>query len=311
MKGRSPRLGGISSPARNQTLAAFLFLLPYAAVFSVFVLAPVLYGLFISLHKWYILDPQLEFVGLQNYRMALNDDLFRIAMWRTAFFVVMVAPIGNALSLLLAVGLNQSFRGTTFYKVAYYLPVVMTVSVVAILWRWLYSTEFGLLNHYLGQAATVMHRVLPGVFPASLKFEWLNNPRTAMPAIALLSIWWGAGANMLIYLAGLKNIPKELLEAAEIDGASPTQRFWSVTWPLLRPTTLFCLVMSVIASSQVFGQTYILTGGGHLDPQAQEPTTDTLALVAGYITLTGLRLDLTDQQINDRLRKQTFPLDDA
>ena len=124
------------------------------------------------------------------------------------------------------------------------------------------KAEFGLLNHYLGQAATVMHRVLPGVFPASLKFEWLNNPRTAMPAIALLSIWWGAGANMLIYLAGLKNIPKELLEAAEIDGASPTQRFWSVTWPLLRPTTLFCLVMSVIASSQVFGQTYILTGGG-------------------------------------------------
>lgn len=83
-----------------------------------------------------------------------------------------------------------------------------------------------------------------------------------MPAIALLSVWWGAGGNMLIYLAGLKNIPRQLLEAAEIDGASPIKRFWAVTWPLLRPTTLFCVVMSVISSSQVFGQTYILTGGG-------------------------------------------------
>jgi len=139
---------------------------------------------------------------------------------------------------------------------------VMSVSVVAILWRWLYSSEFGLLNYYIGQASSAMHSTLPNIFPAAFKVQWLNNPRSAMPAIALLSIWWGAGANMLIYLAGLKNIPKELLEAAEIDCASPTQRFWSVTWPLLRPTTLFCLVMSVIASSQVFGQTYILTGGG-------------------------------------------------
>ena len=247
---------------RNQTAAAALFLLPYATVFTVFVLVPVLYGLYISLYKWYILAPQPEFVGLGNYKMALGDDLFRLAMWRTAFFVVMVAPIGSALSLLLAVGLNQSFRGTTFYKVAYYLPVVMSVSVVAILWRWLYSTEFGLLNYYLSHASNAAHSFLPSVFPASAKMQWLNDPRTAMPSIALLSIWWGAGANMLIYLAGLKNIPKELLEAAEIDGATPVQRFWSVTWPLLRPTTLFCLVMSVIASSQVFGQTYILTGGG-------------------------------------------------
>ena len=248
--------------SRNQTLAAAFFLLPYATVFLVFVLAPVVYGFYISLHKWYILAPRPEFIGLRNYRMVLGDDLFRLAMLRTAFFVVMVVPAGNALSLLLAVGLNQNFRGTAFYKVAYYLPVVMYVSVVAILWRWLYSTEFGLLNHYLGQASGAMHHVLPKVFPASWKTEWLNNPRTAMPAIALLSVWWGAGGNMLIYLAGLKNIPRQLLEAAEIDGASPIKRFWAVTWPLLRPTTLFCVVMSVISSSQVFGQTYILTGGG-------------------------------------------------
>ena len=233
----------------NRQKFAALFLLPYGVLFTVFVVSPVIYGFIISLHKWYILAPHPTFVGLANYSAVLKDDLFRIAFLRTAYFVVMVVPLGNALSLLLAVGLNQNYRGTTLYKVAYYLPVLTSVSVVAILWRWLYSTQFGLLNYYLGRAG------LGGV-------NWLTSTLTAMPAIALLSIWWGAGGNMLIYLAGLKNIPKELLEAAEIDGASPMQRFGALTWPLLKPTTLFCVVMSIIASSQVFGQTYILTGGG-------------------------------------------------
>lgn len=239
-----------------------MFLMPYGVVFGIFVLLPVLYGFYISLHKWHILAPKPEFIGLRNYKLVLSDDLFRIAFARTAFYVAMVVPLGNALSLLLAVGLNQNYRGTTFYKVAFYLPVVMSVSVIAILWRWLYSAEFGIINHYLSQIASLGHQIAPAISPAALKPQWLNSPATAMPAIALMSIWWGAGGNMLIYFAGLKNVPKELLEAAEIDGAGPWRRFWTVSWPLLRPTTLFCLVMSVIASFQVFGQTYILTGGG-------------------------------------------------
>lgn len=236
--------------------------MPYGVVFGIFVLLPVLYGFYISLHKWHILAPKPEFIGLRNYKLVLSDDLFRIAFARTAFYVAMVVPLGNALSLLLAVGLNQNYRGTTFYKVAFYLPVVMSVSVIAILWRWLYSAEFGIINHYLSQIASLGHQIAPAISPAALKPQWLNSPATAMPAIALMSIWWGAGGNMLIYFAGLKNVPRELLEAAEIDGAGPWRRFWTVSWPLLRPTTLFCLVMSVIASFQVFGQTYILTGGG-------------------------------------------------
>lgn len=247
---------------KNQSGVAAMFLLPYGVLFSVFVLLPVLYGFFISLHKWHILAPHPEYVGLRNYRLVLADDLFRIAFARTAFYVAMVVPLGNALSLALAIGLNQNYRGTVFYKVAFYMPVVMSVSVTAILWRWLYSTEFGLLNYYLGEVASFFHKIAPGLIPASVRPQWLNSPKTAMPAIALMSIWWGAGGNMLIYLAGLKNVPRELLEAASIDGASPWRRFWGVTWPQLRPTTLFCLVMSVIASFQVFGQTYILTGGG-------------------------------------------------
>lgn len=247
---------------KSQWRTAAMFLMPYGVVFSIFVLLPVLYGFYISLHKWHILAPKPEFIGLRNYKLVLSDDLFRIAFARTAFYVAMVVPLGNALSLLLAVGLNQNYRGTTFYKVAFYLPVVMSVSVIAILWRWLYSAEFGIINHYLSQIASLGHQIAPAISPAALKPQWLNSPATAMPAIALMSIWWGAGGNMLIYFAGLKNVPRELLEAAEIDGAGPWRRFWTVSWPLLRPTTLFCLVMSVIASFQVFGQTYILTGGG-------------------------------------------------
>ena len=233
----------------NRNKYAAMFLLPYGVLFMVFVVSPVIYGFIISLHKWYILAPHPTFIGLANYSAVLKDDLFRIAFLRTGYFVLMVVPVGNALSLLLAVGLNQNYRGTTLYKVAFYLPVLTSVSVVAILWRWLYSTQFGLLNYYLGKIG-------------GWNVNWLTSTLTAMPAIALLSIWWGAGGNMLIYLAGLKNVPKELLEAAEIDGATPIQRFGAVTWPLLKPTTLFCVVMSIIASSQVFGQTYILTGGG-------------------------------------------------
>lgn len=246
----------------NRNKYAAIFLLPYAVLFLTFVVSPIIYGFIISLHKWYVLAPHPTYVGLANYSAVLHDDLFRIAFLRTAFFVVMVVPLGNALSLLLAVGLNQDYKGTTFYKVAYYLPVLTSVSVVAILWRWLYSSEFGLLNYYLNKIGFALHTMAPMIFSGKWSVNWLSDTKTAMPAIALLSVWWGAGGNMLIYLAGLKNVPKELLEAAEIDGCSPIQRFWAVTWPMLKPTTLFCLVMSVIGSFQVFGQTYILTGGG-------------------------------------------------
>lgn len=248
---------------RNQGLSAALFLLPYATLFAVFVLAPAVYGFWVSLHKWHILSPSAPFVGFGNYRQVLQDDLFRIAFLRTAYFVLMVVPIGNALSLLLAVGLAQDYKGTTLYKVAFYLPVVTSVAVVALLWRWLLSAEFGLINYYIGKGAEMVNSLGPRVISAhAASLPWLNSPALAMPAIAMLSIWWGAGGNMLIYLAGLKAVPRELLEAASIDGATPWQRFWRVTWPLLRPTVLFCLVMSVIASSQVFEQTFILTGGG-------------------------------------------------
>lgn len=228
----------------KEGIGAWLFLAPFLILFATFVIAPVFYGFWISLHNWHILSKHVPFIGLRNYASALNDELFRISLVRTGYFVLMVVPAGNILSILLAIALNQKYRGTTIYKICFYLPVLLSVTVVALVWRWMYSHDYGLINHYFGTDV-----------------RWLEDPRSAMPALALMSIWWGAGANMLIYLAGLRSVPKEIHEAAELDGAGPWQRFWHTTWPWIRPVTLFCLVISVIGASQVFGQSYILTQG--------------------------------------------------
>ncbi len=233
---------------RNDGRAAFWFLLPYLTLFAVFLVGPLAYGFWISLHDWHVLGKEVPFVGFDNYAAALGDDLFHIALARTAYFVLLTVPAGNALSLLVAVGLNQRYRATTLFKVCFYVPVVLSIAVTAVLWRWLLSSESGLINHYLGT-----------------RVQWLGSPTWAMPSLALMTLWWGLGGNMLVYLAALRNVPKEQLETASLDGASPWRRFWAVTWPSIGPATLFCLIMSVIASSQVFGQTFILTNGGPAD----------------------------------------------
>ena len=246
---------------RDDGLAGFLFALPHLALFVVFVVVPVIYGLYISLHRWHVLAQNHPFVGLGNYGAALSDDIFRLALRNTAYFVVLVVPAGNLISLLLALGLAGIRRFQTFYKVAYYLPVVISIAVVAVLWRWLYNTQIGLLNLYLESMIGGLRNIgLP--LPAFEPLPWLSNPSWVMPSIALMSIWWHAGGNMVLYLAGINNIPTDYYEAAVIDGANGWQRFWAVTWPLLKPTTLFCLVFSVLGAFQIFGQTYVLFAPG-------------------------------------------------
>ena len=129
------------------------------------------------------------------------------------------------------------------------------------MWQWLYNTEIGLLNLYLKEViGGLRHLGLP--LPPYEPIPFLTDPGHVMPSIALLTVWWHAGGNMILYLAGLGNIPADYYEAAQIDGAGPVTRFWAITWPLLRPTTLFCLVFSVLAAFQIFGQSYVLFGGG-------------------------------------------------
>jgi multiple sugar transport system permease protein len=246
---------------RRDALHGFMFALPHLILFVVFLLAPVLYGFFISLHSWHVLAKSHPLVGLANYRAALSDDIFWIALRNTVYFAVLVVPLGNAVSLLLALGMAGLRRFEAFYKVACFMPVVISIAVVAVLWRWLYNTEVGLLNLYLKSAIGAL-RSLGLRLPAFQPIPWLSKPEWVMPSIALMSIWWTTGGNMVIYLAGIHNIPDDYYEAATLDGANAWQRFRSITWPLLRPTTLFCLVFSVLGSFQIFGQSYVLFAPG-------------------------------------------------
>ncbi|NUQ71875.1 MAG: sugar ABC transporter permease [Chthonomonadales bacterium] len=252
----------------EERVTGWLFVAPYLALFTAFLAIPTLYGFYISLHDWHVLGRTRPFIGFGNYSALLRDDLFHRALLNTAIFALLTVLPGNALSLLLALGLNARVRGETLFKTLYYMPVVLSVAVTAIIWRWLYSAEFGIMNHYLS------------LFGGP-RLAWLNSPELAMPSLALMSVWWGAGGNMLIYLAGLRGIPEQYYEAARIDGAGGWNRFRYVTAPMLRPTLLFCLIMSVIGSSQVFGQSYILTGGG--------PHYSTLTVVL-YMYQTGFSL---------------------
>jgi multiple sugar transport system permease protein len=269
---------------RDDALVGWLFALPHLVLFVLFLLLPVAYGFYLSLHRWHILAKNHPFLGLANYRAALEDDIFRLALWNTVYFVVLVVPLGNAVSLGLALGLSSVRRFVNFYRVAFYLPVVISIAVVAVLWRWLYNTQVGLLNLYV-QAAVNGLRGLGLPLPPFEPIPWLANPAYVMPSIALMTIWWTAGGNMVLFLAGLGAIPDDYYEAARIDGAGAWQRFRAITWPLLRPTTLFCLVISVLASFQIFGQSYALftaVPGGPVSGPARSGLT-----VALYMYLQG------------------------
>lgn len=227
---------------------AFLLLLP-TILGLILTYGSVIGGFIVSLTEWDVLTPP-KWVGLRNYVTAfLHDDLFRKSMINTLYYTFGVVPLGTLLSLFAAVTMNQGIKGQTIFRTVYFLPTVTSGIAVALLWVWLYNYQYGLINYFL----TVLG------FP---KISWLGDPRFAMPAIIIMSIWRGLGYNMILFLAGLQSIPQEYYEAARIDGASRWQTFYHVTVPLISPTTFFIVVLSLIGSFQVFEATYVMTQGG-------------------------------------------------
>lgn len=235
----------------ERRLAAYLFVLPSLLFLAVFVIYPIISAFYLSLHRYNLLEPPV-WDGLNRYRLLVEDPRFFKALGNTFLFAVMTVPVGTAISLLLAVLINQSLRGIYFFRTAYYLPVVTSFVAVSFIWLWIYEPQFGVLNQLLERVG------LP-------TFAWLRDPGTAMLSIAILSVWKNAGYNMIIFLAGLQGIPQYLYEAAEIDGASAVQRFWHVTVPMLSPTTFFVFVVYFIGALQMFTQSWIMTQGGPLD----------------------------------------------
>ena len=233
-----------------QRWSGYLFLCPYLAVFAVFLALPFFYGLGLSLVQWEMLsETPAKFVGMQNYREALGDAYFWKALWATVRFVVMTTPLTVGAALLIALGLHAiKGRRQGLYRTLYFLPTLISISVAGILWRWFYTSEFGLFNALLQKIGW--------------SIPFINDPKLAMKSIVAMTLWWTVGGPVVILLAGLHQIPRQYYEAAEIDGAGPLAMLRHVTLPQLRPVLLFALVMNLIGSFQVFGQTFIITWGG-------------------------------------------------
>jgi multiple sugar transport system permease protein len=223
---------------------------PVIIAFLVFNLYPMALGLYLSFTTWDILKPP-TFVGLKNWVDLLHDDLLWRAVFQTLYYAVASVAGATALSMALALALNQRLKSIGFYRTFFFLPAVTSLVAIAMVWRWIYNTEFGVLNAFLNAL---------GINPVN----WLGDPLLAMPAVILMSIWRSAGFNTVLFLAGLQGVPQEYYEAAEIDGASRWDRLRHITLPLISPTTFFVVVNGLIGSWQVFDQVYILTRGGPL-----------------------------------------------
>src|SRR5215211_1136289 len=269
------RRGG--APRRRDPHAAgaapWLFLAPYLVLFLAFVVAPIVYGLYISLHRYDYTLPNKPFVGLENYTDLFTPDSITFGpFWRsmraTAIFTVFSVPLLLVVPLLIALVMNKKFKGRNLFRAVYFAPYVLGVAVIAILWRYLLDANIGLVNYYLGLLG------LPD------DTAWTTSTPAAWFALVGVTVWWTLGFNAVIYLAGLQDIAPELYEAAKIDGANAWQRFRNVTLPGLRPVVMFVVITTIIASANMFGQSYLITQGA--------PGNETRTAIY-YIAETGLK----------------------
>lgn len=249
---RRSRLGQILYEMRREW-TAYLFLSPGLALFLIFTVFSVGYSFYLSFHEWNILEPGKPYVGLENYHGVLTDRRFHEAVINTLYYTIGTVPTTMFIGLLIALLLNNQIRARALFRTMYYLPVITPLVVAAIIWKWVYHGDFGLLNYYLIRLGLIDNPIL-----------WLSNPRLAMPAVIIMSIWGGVGFNMVVYLAGLQAIPEDYYDAAKVDGAGMLARFRHITVPLPMPTSFFLLIISIIGSLQVFTQVYIMTSGGPL-----------------------------------------------
>lgn len=235
---------------RSARLTPYLWVLPAVALFVVFRLYPMAFGLYLSLNEWDGVRPMV-FRGLENYRQALLDAAFWLALWHNVVFAIGTVFGKNVIALVLAVLLNADLRGRTFFRTTLFMPVVMSFVVVGLLWGWIFNFQFGLLNNLLVAAGLEDRRA-----------DWLGDPGLALFSLIGVDVWKWYGFHMVIYLAGLQTIPMVLYEAATIDGASAWQQFWRLTLPLLRPIVVINITLALMGAFNVFDLIYVMTQGG-------------------------------------------------
>ncbi len=233
----------------RQKIVPYLFLIPNTAIFSLFVLLPMVYGLIFSLYNGSFVQGFGRFVGLANYIQLGRDQTFQTSLFNTFWYVVVVVSLVLVLSLTLAVLLRQTSLGSSIARIGFYLPVILSPVIVGVSWRWMFSTDLGVINALLTEWGRT-------------PIPWLTDVHWAQMVVVLASVWSMTGFYMVLFIGGLNTIPPELYEAAEIDGATTRQQFWRITLPLLTPTTLLVTILATINSFKAFEIILVLTNGG-------------------------------------------------
>jgi multiple sugar transport system permease protein len=247
----------------RRNLSAYLFLLPALLVFTFFVWYPIVLGFIVSFQQIDLINAA-SWVGWENFREVMGDPLFAVAWRNTLQYTLYTLLFGYLVPVVLALAVNELRKGVSYFRLAFYLPVMLPPVVSVFLWKWLYNPDSGLLNALLG---------LVHIAPQ----PWLQSPNTAMISIVIVATWAGAGGAMLIYLAALQGVPAHLYDAAEVDGASVFRKLWHVTLPQIRGVMLLLFVLQIISSMQVFTEPFTMTGGGPV-----HATTTVLLLIYQY-----------------------------
>jgi raffinose/stachyose/melibiose transport system permease protein len=250
----SPALGRQALRVWSRRLglnSGLLFILPALLIYGGVVVYPLLSMFYLSAFSWDGVSPNKAFVGLANFQQLLVDPIFYVTLRNAVIWIVFGGGLGLTVSLGLALLVNQRLRGRTVFRTIYFLPGTVSVIVVGQVWGWIYQGDYGVLNNWLGAVGL-----------ESLKQSWLGDPGIAIYAAAIVALWAGVGFPMMVYLAGLQTIPHELLEAAQVDGATTWQRFRRVTFPLLLPQTVTLTILTIIGTLREFTIIYVLTKGG-------------------------------------------------
>lgn len=247
----------------RRNLSAYLFLLPALLVFTFFVWYPIVLGFIVSFQRIDLINAA-DWVGWENFREVMGDPLFVVAWRNTLQYTLYTLLFGYLVPIVLALAVNELRKSVSYFRLAFYLPVMLPPVVSVFLWKWLYNPDSGLLNALLG---------LVHIAPQ----PWLQSPNTAMISIVIVATWTGAGGAMLIYLAALQGVPAHLYDAAEVDGASVFRKLWHVTLPQIRGVMLLLFVLQIISSMQVFIEPFAMTGGGPV-----HATTTVLLLIYQY-----------------------------
>ncbi len=242
---------------RNQGRIAALFLFPYLLIFMVFRFGPSVAGLFIGFMNWNLAGTP-TFAGISNFTAMFQDKYFYVSIWNTLKFFVLTLPPLIIVSLLLALLFNQKMHFKSAGRAVAIIPYVLIPAVVGTMWMWMYDNNFGIFNYYLG---------LMGIQPV----QWLTDEKSALVSVGMVVIWSYLGYNMVLFLAGLQGIPRDLYEASEIDGANKVQTFFKITLPLLTPVASMVITLTLVNVVQLFDQIYVMTAGG--------PGTSTLTMV--------------------------------